>query len=72
MGVLSPLARSRLTPMFDVRTVVLKANQALDTYLGDRARGIHECWEPEPLLDKEGSRITTHESRRSRQAVIGV
>lgn len=45
VGALSPVARSRLTPMFDVRTVVLKGNQTLHAYLADRARGIHECWE---------------------------
>lgn len=47
VGALSPIARSRLTPIFDVRAVVLRPNQTLDTYLGDRARGMHECWEQE-------------------------
>jgi hypothetical protein len=41
----SPLARSRMVPMFDVRAVALKGGKTLDGYLDERARGIRQCWE---------------------------
>ncbi len=47
VGALSSLARSRLTPMFDVRAPILKSGKTIDEYLSERAKGIHECWEPE-------------------------
>lgn len=47
VGALSPLARSRLTPMFDVRAALLKNGKTIESYLGERARGIHECCEPD-------------------------
>lgn len=47
VGALSPLARSRLAPLFDIRSVVLKVGKSLDTYLNDRAKGIQNCWEPD-------------------------
>jgi len=47
VGALSPSARSRLTPMFDVRTALLENGKTIESYLRERAKGIHECWEPE-------------------------
>lgn len=47
VGALSPIARARLTPMFDVRSVVLKAGDTLDSYLMKRATGISTCWDSE-------------------------
>jgi hypothetical protein len=43
--MLSPLARSRLTPLFDVPAPVLKEGKTLDAYLTERANGMHRCWE---------------------------
>lgn len=44
---LSPVARSRLTPMFDVRNTILREGKTLDQFLGERALGISQCWERE-------------------------
>jgi hypothetical protein len=43
VGALSPLARSRLTPLFDVP--VPKQGKKLESYLASRADRIHRCWE---------------------------
>ena len=43
---LSPFARSRIAPMFDVPNIVLRANHTIDGYLEKRAREIRFCWEP--------------------------
>jgi len=45
VGALSPASRSRLMPMFDVRSVILKNGETLDAYLIKRAIGISQCWE---------------------------
>lgn len=47
VGALSPSGRSRLTPMLDVRAVLLKNGKTIESYLRERAKGIRECWEPE-------------------------
>ena len=46
VGALSSVARSRLTPLFDVPTPVLNNGKTFDRYLSERAEGIHQCWEP--------------------------
>jgi len=33
--------------MFDVRAPLLKNGETIESYLGKRAMGIHECWEPD-------------------------
>jgi hypothetical protein len=43
VDALSPLARSRLTPLFDVPAP--KQGKTLEGYLASRADGIHRCWE---------------------------
>ena len=43
MDVLSPPARSRLTPLFDVPSPVLKGNETIEVYLAERAQGIHRA-----------------------------
>ena len=45
VSTLSPLARSRLTPLFDVPAPVLKEGKTLDAYLTERANGMHRCWD---------------------------
>lgn len=47
VSTLSPKARSRLTPIFDVPAPVLKEGKTLDDYLNKRVDGIHKCWERE-------------------------
>jgi hypothetical protein len=42
---LSPDAVSRINVLFDVPAPVLKNGKTLDTYLTERAQGIHGCWE---------------------------
>lgn len=44
VGELSPIARSRLTPLFDVPIPGPKSGKTLDAYLFDRAKGIHQSW----------------------------
>jgi hypothetical protein len=41
---LSPLARSRVTPLFDVPAVMLKEGKTFEAYLAARVDGIHGCW----------------------------
>ena len=41
---LSPLARSRLIPLFDVPLRVPKNNETLEDYLTKRVEGIHAAW----------------------------
>jgi len=41
---LSPSARSRLVPLFDVPIPVLKDGKTLGGYLAERAEGIHSAW----------------------------
>ena len=47
VAALSPEARSRLIPLFDVPAPVLKEGETLERYLEKRADGIHRCWGPE-------------------------
>lgn len=44
IGELSPIARSRLTPLFDVPVPTPKNGRTLETYLAERAKGIHQSW----------------------------
>lgn len=44
IGELSPIARSRLTPLFDVPVPTPKNGKTLETYLAERAKGIHQSW----------------------------
>ena len=46
VGELSPIARSRLMPLFDVPVPTPKNGKTLETYLTERAKGIHQCWGP--------------------------
>ena len=50
VGRLSPTARSRLTPLFDVHVPVLKKGQKLETYLVGRVDGMYRCWEADRPL----------------------
>src|SRR5882724_3975491 len=47
IATLSPVSISQLTPMFDIRNVVLKAGKSVDEYLTERASGISQSWNPE-------------------------
>jgi hypothetical protein len=47
VGAISPEARSRLAPLFNVPAPALKDGQTLDAYLAKRAEGIHGCWDTE-------------------------
>lgn len=44
VAALSPDAVSRITPMFDVPAPALKNGKTIDSYLIERAEGIHGCW----------------------------
>jgi hypothetical protein len=44
LGALSPLARSRLLPLFDVPIPVLRADQTMEAYLSECASGVHVAW----------------------------
>lgn len=46
---LSPSARSRLVPLFDVPVPVLRNGKTLESYLAERAKGIHSAWPTRPL-----------------------
>lgn len=46
VGALSPIARSRLTPMFDVAMPAFRNGKTLEDYLTERAQGIHQSWGP--------------------------
>ena len=41
---LSPTARSRLIPMFDIPDPVLGQGETLESHLAKRAKGIHDAW----------------------------
>lgn len=47
IATLSPIGVSQLTPMFDIRNVVLKGGKTIDEYLVERAQGINQSWNPE-------------------------
>ena len=54
IATLSPASRSPLTPMFDIRNVVLKSGKTVDAYLMERVEGIHQCWNPQRNLSQFG------------------
>lgn len=46
LAAISPIVRSRLTPLFNVPAAVLKAGSTLESYFIRRVDGIRWCWEP--------------------------
>ncbi|HTQ76302.1 MAG TPA: hypothetical protein VMI74_18640 [Burkholderiales bacterium] len=46
IAALSPDARVRLTPVFNIPAAILKAGKTWEAYLAKRADGVRWCWEP--------------------------
>jgi hypothetical protein len=49
---LSPIAKSRTAPLFDIPNVLLTEGQTLDRYLARRVEGIYDSWATQRVLHR--------------------